>query len=82
MSFPILVDISNIKRTTGVIDKKNLTRRSITLGLSYAYIILEMYKIILLGSADIGKFEELVLFVVGYYFGKSTAEDKQTSNPK
>ena len=76
LSFPIILDIVNMKKTQGIIDTKGLTRRSITLGLIFIYISIEIYFIIF-NKADTlsSEFKTIIVSVVSYYFGKSTALD-------
>ena len=76
LSFPIILDIINMKRTQGSLDTKGLTRRSITLGLIFVYISIQIYFIIF-NKADTlsAEFKTIIVSVVSYYFGKSTALD-------
>ena len=76
ISFPIILDIINMKKTHEVIEGKSLTRRSITLGLIYIYLSIQIYIIIFDKQATISEeFKTIVISVVAYYFGRSTALD-------
>lgn len=76
ISFPIILDIINMKKTHEGIDTKGLTRRSITLSLVFVYISIQIYSIIFNKSNMISEeFRIILVSVVSYYFGKSTALD-------
>lgn len=76
ISFPIILDIINMKKTHETCDTKSLTRRSITLGLIYIYLCLQIYIIIFEKKATLSEeFKTIVISVVSYYFGRSTALD-------
>ena len=76
ISFPIILDIINMKKTNEIIEGKSLTRRSITLGLIYIYLSIQIYIIIFEKQANISEeFKTIVISVVAYYFGRSTALD-------
>jgi hypothetical protein len=65
-----------MKKTHEVIEGKSLTRRSITLGLIYIYLSIQIYIIIFDKQATISEeFKTIVISVVAYYFGRSTALD-------
>jgi len=76
ISFPIILDIIKIRKSSGIIDTNGLTRRSITLSLIFIYICMQIY-IIIFGQKNIipDEFKTIVVSVVSYYFGKSTALD-------
>ena len=76
ISFPIILDIINIRKTHIMIDTKGLTRRSITLCLIYIYISIQIYFIIFNKADTLSvEFKTIIVSVVSYYFGKSTALD-------
>lgn len=76
ISFPIILDVINMKKTHETPDIKSLTRRSITLGLIYIYISIQVYIIIFEKQATLSEeFKTIVISVVSYYFGRSTALD-------
>ena len=76
ISFPIILDIINMKKSQVTLDGKSLTRRSITLGLIYIYISIQIYIIIFEKKAALSEeFKTIVVSVVSYYFGRSTALD-------
>jgi hypothetical protein len=76
ISFPIILDIINMKKTHEIRDTKGLTRRSITLSLVYIYISIQIYSIIFSkGNILPEEFRIILVSVVSYYFGKSTALD-------
>ncbi|MGH4121479.1 MAG: hypothetical protein ACREV6_00820 [Clostridium sp.] len=76
ISFPIILDIINMKKTHEISDIKSLTRRSITLGLIYIYLSIQIYIIVFEKQATISEeFKTIVISVVSYYFGRSTALD-------
>jgi len=76
LSFPIVLDMINMKKTEGALDTKGLTRRSITLGLIFVYISIQIYFIIFNKADTLSEeFKTIIVSVVSYYFGKSTALD-------
>ena len=76
ISFPIILDIINMKKTHEIRDTTGLTRRSITLCLIFIYISLEVYFIIFNKNDTLSsEFKTIIVSVVSYYFGKSTALD-------
>ena len=76
ISFPIILDLINMKKTHEIRDTKGLTRRSITLGLIFIYISIQIYLIIFNKENKISdEFKTIIVSVVSYYFGKSTALD-------
>ena len=76
ISFPIILDIVTIKKTREIIDTKGFTRRSITLCLVFIYISIQIYCIIFNKSDNLSaEFKTILVSVVSYYFGKSTALD-------
>jgi hypothetical protein len=76
ISFPIILDIINMKITHGIMDTQGLTRRSITLSLVFIYISIQIYSIVFNKSNMISEeFRIILVSVVSYYFGKSTALD-------
>lgn len=82
ISFPIILDIINMKKTQESLDGKSLTRRSITLGLIYIYISIQIYIIVFEKKATLSEeFKTIVVSVVSYYFGRSTALDDPNKKP-
>jgi len=82
ISFPIMLDIINMKRTNEMIDVKGLTRRSITLCLIFIYISIQIYFIIFNKTDTLSpEFKTIIVSVVSYYFGKSTALDDPNKKP-
>lgn len=76
ISFPIMLDLINMKKTHEIIDTKGLTRRSITLSLVFIYISIQIYSIVFNKDIMISEeFRIILVSVVSYYFGKSTALD-------
>ena len=76
ISFPIILDIINIEKTHEIRDTKGLTRRSITLCLIFVYVSIQVYIVIFSKNSSISEdFKTIVIAVVSYYFGKSTALD-------
>ncbi|MGH4140580.1 hypothetical protein [Clostridium sp.] len=76
ISFPIILDIINMRKTHETRDTKGLTRRSITLGLIFIYISIQIYLIIFNKETTISdEFKTIIVSVVSFYFGKSTALD-------
>lgn len=76
IGFPIIMDIIKIVKFKENIDRCGLVRRSITLSLVFAYISMVIYNFIFSGKNDISEdFRAILLTVIGYYFGKSTALD-------
>ena len=76
ISFPIILDIINMRKTHEIVDTKGLTRRSITLSLVFVYISIQIYSIIFNKDNTLSEeFKTILVSVVSYYFGKSTALD-------
>ncbi|MCB2292752.1 hypothetical protein LGK95_04275 [Clostridium algoriphilum] len=76
ISFPIILDIINMRKIHEIIDIKGLTRRSITLSLVFIYVSFQIYFIIFNRNNTLpDEFKTIVVSVVAYYFGKSTALD-------
>lgn len=76
ISFPIILDIINIRKTNEIPVMKGLTRRSITLSLVFIYVSIQIYNIIFNTSSTFTEeFKTILVSVVSYYFGKSTALD-------
>ena len=65
-----------MRKTHEIKDTKGLTRRSITLSLVFIYISFQI-QIILFNNKIIlpEEFKTIVVSIVAYYFGKSTALD-------
>ena len=76
ISFPIILDIINMRKTHEIRDTKGLTRRSITLSLIFIYISFQIYFVVYSKENKLSdEFKTIVVSVVSYYFGKSTALD-------
>ncbi|GEM_PF-4261636 len=76
ISFPLILDIINMIKTHEIRDTKGLTRRSITLSLIFIYISFQIYFVVYSKENKLSdEFKTIVVSVVAYYFGKSTALD-------
>lgn len=76
ISFPIILDIIKIVKFEENIDRGGLVRRSITLCLVFVYIAMIIFDFTFNAKNSIAdEFKTILLTVVGYYFGKSTALD-------
>ncbi|MGH4050122.1 MAG: hypothetical protein ACREVX_02030 [Clostridium sp.] len=83
ISFPIILDIINMRKTHEIRDTKGLTRRSITLSLVFIYICLQIYFIVFNKTNNISEeFKTILISVIAYYFGKSTALDDPNKQGK
>lgn len=76
VSFPIMLDIIKIVKFKENINRSGIVRRSITLCLVFVYISMQIFDFIFNKNKGISEeFKTILLTVIGYYFGKSTALD-------
>lgn len=81
IAFPIILDVIKMKKSQESVELNGLVRRSVTLCLVFAYVSMVIFNFVFSKQNAISEdFKALLLTVIGYYFGKSTALDNPNKN--